>query len=133
MSLSVTAGQQQVDGADAIVAFDPQYLRVVDNNGQEVTTIEAGSALDTVLRNTVDNGAGRIEFSAGQLIGEPPSGQFDLGVVRFKLVASPPAGTQVRYLPGTDASYQGDSVLGQLQEGIVFAVDHTNYLPLLVK
>jgi hypothetical protein len=133
VALNVLAGGQQVDGADAVVGFDPQYLRVVNAGGQEVNQIEAGSALSTALRNVVNNQNGRIEYSAGQLEGDPPTGTFELAVVRFKLIAEPPTATEIAYLAGTDVSHQGASVIGQLEDGQVLTPEHVTYLPLLIK
>ena len=133
MTLSVQADGQPVDGTDAVIGFDPQYLRVVDANGQEVNEIEAGTELEIVLRNVVDNQNGRIEYSAGQLEGDPPVGSFDLALVRFKLIAEPPVATEIEYLTGTDVVYMGESVLGQLQSGVVFVVDNKTYLPQVGK
>lgn len=131
VALMVSAGSQPVDGADVAVGFDPQYLRVVDTNGQETNRIRPGPRLSMVLRNEVDNKTGRIGYSAGQLEGSVPAGQFELATVRFRLIAKPPAASQVSYLAGTDLSFQGASVLRQTEGGTVVPSSGGVYLPLL--
>ena len=131
VALSVAANGQPVQAVDAQVAFDPQYLRVVDASGNETSSVEPGTALGTGLLNSVDNSQGRINYSAGQLTGTAPDGEFVLATLRLKLLAEPPSGTEISYMSGTDVFYQGASIKGALHAGGVFTLREKTYLPLL--
>jgi hypothetical protein len=132
------AGDQPVDSVDAYVSFDPANLRVVDTAGNEAKTIVPGNALPLVLQNGVDNGQGRIVFSAGrQLGGIPPTGDLLLATIRFKAVAATSTdGIPVAFETGTDVFSRGDSVLGTSVGGVVIIGSdrgHRSHLPLLVR
>ena len=134
VALNVAANGQPVQAVDAQVTFDPQYLRVVDAGGNDTGSVEPGTALATVLSNSADNSQGMITYSAGQeLDGAPPDGQFVLATVHFKLVAEPPSGTEIAYLPATDVFYLGDSVKGALYAGQAVTLKEKTYLPLLLR
>jgi hypothetical protein len=131
VALSMAANGQPVQAVDAQLAFDPQYLRVVDANGNETSSVEPGTALGAGLWNSVDNSQGRINYSAGQLTGTAPAGKFVLATLRLKLVAEPRSGTEISYMSGTDVFYQGASLKGALHAGGVFTLKETTYLPVL--
>ena len=120
----IEAGDQSVDGAEAHIDFDPAYLTVVDSEGNPTDSIIGGSALPTPIQNSVDNGQGKIDYAAGILSGEPPTGTFTLATVRFKTKAhTSTAGTPLSFtfsLPRkTDVVFEGYSVLGDHTDGNV--------------
>jgi C1A family cysteine protease len=120
LDVKVQAGGQSVDSVDSFLSFDRNYLRVVNAAGNETNQVTPGIALPNVLQNSVDNSQGRITFSAGRpLTGNPPSGDFVLATIRFKAIATNTGGTTVQFLSGSDIYYQGTSVLGSLQGGLV--------------
>ena len=121
LDIQIAAGEQAVDIVDAYLSFDRNYLRVVDASGNETSSIIAGNTLPLVLQNSADNSIGRITYSAGKQLGSPsPSGTFVLATIRLKAIAeTPPEGTAITFLDGTDVFYQGNSVLGNLVNGNV--------------
>jgi subtilisin family serine protease len=122
VSLKIASGGQDVDAVDARLSFDPTYLRVVDSDGEETDRIVPGTALPTVLQNEADNSLGRIAYSAGrELSGTVPSGDFALGIVRFKaLTLTQEAGTPLRFISGTEAYFGGDPILDERRDGVVY-------------
>ncbi|MCX6021319.1 MAG: hypothetical protein NTZ05_06250 [Chloroflexi bacterium] len=64
VDLLVDAGAQRVDAVDVFLRFDPALARATDAAGADAGSIAADTAaLGQVLRNQVDNGAGRVSFS----------------------------------------------------------------------
>lgn len=132
IDLSVSAHGQPVQAIDTVVAYDPQYLQVVDAQGNETNAVEPGSVLGTILFNQVDNNQGRILYSAGQLQGDYPDGAFVLATVHFKVIAELRTAVEIAYLNGSDVYYQGQSVLGNLVAGQVTEFELIKeYLPSL--
>ncbi len=86
LEINVAAGTQQVDGAQAVLAFDPTTLQVVDAAGNPTSSITAGSAMDSHFSNSADNSTGRILYSEGQLSGAALTGSFTLASIRFKAI-----------------------------------------------
>lgn len=125
LDIRIEDGSQPVDTAAAFLDFNPVYLVVVDANGNPVSEITPGSALSTVLQNSVDNSAGHIDYVAGILTGTPPSGSFTLATIPFKAMAQTAGGgTPITFVfspptRNTDALYQGISVLGAHVNGNV--------------
>ena len=103
------------------VTFDPQYLRVVNDAGDETQQIDPGATLPLVLLNSVDNAQGLIAFSAGRgLTSTVPSGDFELATVRFKaLTETIEAGTPVKFITGTNLFFGGDAVMNASHDGVV--------------
>jgi len=134
LDIKIAAGGQVVDSVDSYLSFDRDYLRVVDASGNETNSIVPGTALPVVLQNSADNSQGRIAYSAGkQLGGVSPSGDFVLATIRFKVIAAPPGGgTAITFQSGTDAFYEGNSVLGTLVNGAVSA-GYRIYLPVILR
>ena len=115
LTVKVEAGGQPIDGTEAHLDFDSTYLRVVNADGEEADQIaEINTGLDSVLQNTVDNDQGTLDYAAGILVGEPPTGTCDLALVHLKAIAetSSTALTLV-FTPSrkTDVVYAGSSVL----------------------
>lgn len=115
--IEVLAGDQGVDAVSLSIRFDPTRLQVVDVSGLPSTQIEPAGALPNVLWNAVDAAAGTAGFAAGrQLGGDPLTGTFVVGTIRFKALG--PAG-EVPILftedgaVGTGVAFRGEDVLGQ--------------------
>jgi hypothetical protein len=121
VAINVNAGSQQVDGAQAVITFDPVHLQVVDDAGLPVSSITAGSAMDTHLMNQVDNAAGRILYSDGQLAGAPLTGSFTLATICFKAVAAglTPVSFTMQGQLQTKVTFQGGNVLSSAMDGTV--------------
>ncbi len=133
----VDAGSQPVDGAEVYLDYDPSRLQVVDATGSSADHVENGAALDVVLRNHVDNAAGRIDFAAGTFSATPPSGTFALLTIRLKalsLTGSPSTALSFVHEPPrkTNVVYAGLSVLGATDDGVVaLRLANQVYLPLV--
>lgn len=124
VTIRAEAGEQQVDAADIFLNYDPLYLQVVDDQGKLASSIVPGSALPNVLRNTVNIELGRIDYSAGVLQGDAPSGTFAIATIWLKALARPEGGlTQVPFASTparrTDVLFAGQSVLGDMRDGYV--------------
>jgi hypothetical protein len=135
--VQVDAGSQLVDGAEVHLDYDPSRLQVVDADGNPADHVDNSGALDVVLRNNVDNTAGRIDFAAGTFSATPPSGAFALAAIRLRalnLTGSPSTELSFVLEPPrrTNVVYAGLSVLGGTNDGVV-ALRQTNvvYLPLV--
>jgi len=138
LAIQLEAGSQPVDGAEAHLDFDPTYLRVVNADGVEADEItEVTTWLDTVLQNAVDNRQGTIDYAAGVLIGEPPTGTFTLASIRLKAITET-MDTGLSFVftdtRKTDAVFEGTSVLGEHYDGNVIITAYRKvYLPLVLK
>ncbi|MGB9553894.1 MAG: S-layer homology domain-containing protein, partial [bacterium] len=114
------AGTQPFDGVEIHLNFDPNYLRVVDQTGQEATTVLEGD-LPQHLMNQADNLKGEINYAAG-ILGQTASGSVKVCSFYLKALAST-AQTVISYateLPRkTEVTYYnapGLSVLGEMKE-----------------
>jgi len=65
MEIVIDATSQEIDSAQVDIDFDPNYLTVVDETGEEASEIIAGRALPDPMFNTVDNDLGQIVYAAG--------------------------------------------------------------------
>ncbi len=120
VDIMVNAGAQPVDGAQAFINFNPAYLTVVDAAGNPTNQIIPGSAFSSHLLNSVDNAAGQISYSDGQLTGSPISGLFTLATIRFKAnsaVASTAVDFSMSAPRQTKLTYMGNNVLGSVSGG----------------
>jgi hypothetical protein len=140
LEIQVESGSQEVDGVEVHLDFDPLYLHVVDSEGEAATEIEDAGALDWELVNTADNVAGEIDFAAGSVPPDLPSGTLTIGTIRFKaLQDTGSAGTQVSFVTRdgnpTNITHQGLSVLDEAVPGVVTVGTHsyTAYLPCVSK
>ena len=86
LDIAVDSGAQQVDGAQAFVNFDPDFLQVVDEDGNPSNSIIGGTAFQYEFLNEVDNMAGTIGYAAGSATSFP-SAAFTLATIRFKATA----------------------------------------------
>ena len=122
VDIVIEAGDQPVDGAEAHIDFNPDYLTVVDADGNPTNSIIGGSALPTELQNSVDNSQGTIDYAAGMLVGTPPTGTFTLATIRFKAVAEiseTPIVFSFTSPRKTDVVFEGQSILGEHTDGSV--------------
>lgn len=109
--------QVPADSADTVelhLAFDPNVLQVVDEQGQPAQQIRSALAVPFVMYNRADNALGRIDFCAATTEGGGKAGNFVVAKIRFKAVATS-GETWVRFLRGgwpyTEVSYQGEGLL----------------------
>jgi hypothetical protein len=111
------SGPDPVRGASAYIDFDKTKL--------QVQSITPGTALDIVLQNEYDNGAGTIDYSADKLTGTLPTGTFTLATIVLKALAPTTTPTPLAFVyeePNrvTDAITTGSvSVLGTVTDGVV--------------
>lgn len=132
------AGAQPVDGADIYLDFDPRYLVIVDELGNPAQAIAPGAAFPDLLQNSVDNDLGQINFSAGVLSGEPPTGS--LAVARFYVSQrrSPYNGwTTISFSQQrprqTEVAFAGETILGGTTGGYVNAPSLRLWLPWVTR
>jgi hypothetical protein len=114
VTVQLQTGDQLVDGAQVSLNFDPSVLQVVQMNGNS-------TAFPLELISQYDNTNGTIDYSAGTL-SNFPSG--DITVLEIELEAlADTAGTSLEFnlTPPrvTDATYGGESVLTDVQDGVV--------------
>jgi hypothetical protein len=124
IDIRVIAGDQPVDGAEVHVDFSPAHLQVVDLAGNPINQVEAGTSLDVVLANSADNSTGQVDYAAGKLIGESPSGTFVLATIRFKAMSGTGGGTTPLMFINTQSretivTFGGESVLAGTTDGSV--------------
>ena len=127
----VSAGTQDVVGADLDLHFKPSFLQVVDTTGQPATQIEPAGPL-TAFFNQVDPVAGRIRYAAGTF--GVASGSFPLAMVRFEALASTQA-TPLHFAYADVVAPGGQSVVGELRDGTISIAQvlTKRYLPLLLR
>jgi hypothetical protein len=122
LNVVIRAGNQPIDGAQAYLDFDPTDLLVVDLAGNPTNQIIAGTALDLLIQNTVDNGAGQINFAAGKIGGPFPTGTFTLATIRFKALGES-AGSWVTFHRNTPRDtkvvFTSNLLLEQTTDGVV--------------
>jgi hypothetical protein len=131
--LRVAAGAQPVNNVELYAQFDPAALQVVDMAGNPATTLEADTTvLNIELANEVNNATGAIRYDAGKLTGAPPSGDFRVATVRFKVTRAMPVST-VRYVTPSDVFFGGSSVVGALGDAVIRnpSAPYRTYLPVL--
>ena len=116
VTVKISAGTQEVDGAEFDLRFEPLFLQVVDEAGQPANQIEPAGPLPEVLFNEVDPVAGRIRYAAGTF--DTASGEFPLVILRFRALASTQA-TNLHYAYADVTAPGGQSVVGELRDGTV--------------
>jgi hypothetical protein len=129
VTIQVRAGSQLVDGAQASLNFDPQYLQVVEMTGHT-------DRLPITLLDDYDNVAGTLDYAGGALSGFP-DGTFDLVTAQFEAVTVT-VGTALAFhfdQPRlTDVTYGGLSVLtGHVDGQVVIADQYNVYLPVVLR
>ena len=106
LSITIDAGAQPVDAAQAYLNFDPLYLQVVDTAGNPVVSITPGSIFaqnggtwTDILQNSVDNATGQVGFAGGKGVGgQAADRRFNLATISFKAIRPPPSeGTHVTF------------------------------------
>jgi hypothetical protein len=89
VEIAVNTSTQTADTVDAYLGFDPRYLEVVDAAGNLATTIESNATVFSgATTNTVDNTAGRIDFSASKYSSPYLTGSFSAATIRFRAKAA---------------------------------------------
>lgn len=84
MDIVGDTGKGAADTVEAYLDFDPEFLEVVDASGNPATSIELnGAVFSGALVNSVDNAAGRIDFSASRFE-EELTGSFTAATIRFR-------------------------------------------------
>lgn len=83
LSVLVQSGAQPVDGVQLTLSFDPDHL--------EVVAIAGGTALPEIfphpdLPQGYDNDIGIISIAAGTLLGDPPTGTFEVLGLQFHAI-----------------------------------------------
>jgi len=127
LSIWADAGMQPIHGAQVHLNVDPQRLQVVDAGGSPASSIQNSGVLDVLLLNTVDNEAGEIDFAAGVLQGDLPSGTFEVARMFLKALTDG-AGADAMVLFSdesprrTDVTYAGVSVLESVTGAAVHIV-----------
>ena len=128
-TVMVSAGTQDVVGADFDLRFDPDLLQVVNAAGQPAQQIEPAGPLMGFF-NQVDPIAGSIRYGAGTFL--VASGGFPLAIVRFRALDSQGV-TPLHFVSADVVAPGGESVLGEIADGAV-TIDRQLellYLPLL--
>jgi hypothetical protein len=111
VDLKVDAWTYPVDTVQTYLSFDPEFLQVVDANGDPASTITGDlSVLDQPLANSADNTTGIVRYDAGKL-GGTATGTFRIATVRFLALKVTTPKTQVLFEPPTDVFSAGASVL----------------------
>ncbi|WP_114781788.1 LamG-like jellyroll fold domain-containing protein [Botryobacter ruber] len=113
MPVMLHTGEQEIDGAEVHLTFDPTRLKV--------TALTAGTHLPVVLLNKFDNEQGRISFAAGAFA-NLPKGDLELFSIRFEVIGETgeSAVTFTSTSPGqTNVTYRGRSVLSGTSGGTV--------------
>ncbi|MCD6290369.1 MAG: hypothetical protein J7M34_07690, partial [Anaerolineae bacterium] len=85
VEMEILAGDQPVDGVNAYLDFDPNVLRVVDEEGNPATRVIPGTALSNVTLNRAINALGRINFAAQ---GDAITGRFTVAIARFQAITT---------------------------------------------
>jgi hypothetical protein len=127
VTVQLDAGEQQVDGAQIVLNFDPDVLAV-----EEVVTGDKlegkREALPLQLANQVDHEGGTIQFAAGTLE-EFPSGEIDIMAIQFRALKE--GETALAFdatadgAMGSDVTFAGASVLGSHADGVVTVSEPT--------
>jgi hypothetical protein len=82
VDILVEANDQEVNGAQAFLNYDPAVLQAL--------SISEGSAFDFTLTQDIDNTTGAIDFAAGSTgTINLPSGTFVLATIQFQAVGGP--------------------------------------------
>ena len=118
LTISVSAGSQEVDAIDARLFFSPTEMLIIG--------VDNGPTLNNVLNKTVNNMSGYVRYSAGRAFSDPPpTGDFMLCRLWFQSVAPSTSADLIFDTVETDAVFGGESVLRDLYNGVVFIADAT--------
>ncbi len=97
VDIQINAGGWQVDGAQAYIDFDPQYL--------QVNSVTSGTALPEMLASSYDNASGTITYAASVSLGSTsfPSGTFTLATINFTALQENLEGTPITFVFNEEA------------------------------
>ncbi|MDP6454560.1 MAG: cohesin domain-containing protein [SAR202 cluster bacterium] len=118
---------EPISGVELYLDFDPTYLQVVDSKDSiaGVQIQHDAAALPIELVNTVNNSAGEIVFSSGDLSAPFPVGSFKVASITFKAISPTPEsqGTLVKFSFSenrvTKVSGAGNVILGEHHDSLV--------------
>lgn len=125
VDIMADTGAGPADTVDTYLDFDPDYLEVVDASGAPTTTIEPNTEVfvNTTV-NSVDNTAGKIDFSTTKLDGSL-GGVFTVATIRF-LAEEAVDSTELTFVY-SDAResdlYQGGESLDALTKNSTISID----------
>jgi hypothetical protein len=80
-------GQQQIDGAQFVLRYDPKRLQPIDWEGGAAVGVDPGLTLPAVMGNWIDAAGGALGYSAGVLHGATPGGSFTVASMRFRVLS----------------------------------------------
>lgn len=113
VAITMQAGTQLVDGAEAHLNFDPSVLQVVRLN--------TGKVLPVPIQSTFSNTEGTIDYSAGTF-SNFPTGTFTVATVTFTAIAASPE-TPLTFSTSaprrSDVTFGGTSVRSSTPKGAV--------------
>ena len=115
VSILLSTGEAKVDGADAILRYNPRMLKVV--------ALEKGGLFEEYVQETVDEVEGRIYLSGLTFDPRPKSGT--LGTIIFEPLA---AGTTTVFFEFTPGSTKGDSNVALTGVDILKEVSNAKYV-----
>jgi Tol biopolymer transport system component len=134
LDIVVSSGAQQVDAVQAFINFDPDFLQVVDEDGNPSSAIISGTDFQYEFLNEVDNTAGTINYAAGSM-SSFPSGAFTLATIRFKATVGT-GDTDVTFSltspRETKITFEGNNLTFDVLDGRVIT-GYENYLPFIMK
>ncbi len=124
-----------VDTVDSYIDFDPNYLEVVDKNGQPFTQIELNSDVFNLLTyNVVDNSIGKISASASQIFNPYLSGTFRFATIRFR-AKELTGNIELKFIRSgvrwSDVYLGGNSINPELNN-IIITINQITSIPLLI-
>ncbi len=136
IDLVTDSGSEPVDAVAAYLDFDPHFLAPVDAQGHPATEVQTGTALPTVLRNSVDAARGRIDLVVGSVGSTPPQGSFVVARLYFKMLK--PGNGWIRFSfssrRNTAAASQGRMLPVEVEAGRVRSLaGMKTYLPVVSK
>lgn len=86
VKINVDTNNREVNGVDAVIKYDPQFLEVVDSENQTPSIqVQNGGLFDTLLINDVNPVEGTINITASRISPDqkPVSGKGTLALVTF--------------------------------------------------
>jgi hypothetical protein len=138
MDLDFDTGTGTADTVDAYLNFDPNYLQVVDAQGNPASAIELNTGMPAPTYNVVDNKAGQINFSATKLQGPFLTGSLKAATIRFKTKGTVPT-TSITFVRNAARQSQlylgGQSMNATLMNGTIgiSQLPVRGYLPTLLR
>ena len=96
VTVYVDSGPEPFDGVQITLAFDPNYLQVIEIIPDD--DLPLAFPFPPLMPKGYSNSEGRISFTAGAaLVGDIPTGRLDVLTVRFQ-ARSPTTGTLIQFI-----------------------------------